>query len=88
MRADGITGDGGDVPLPGVHRGRPHFAVKLMECGLASSGKSDALPGIWAPAEYYVRRNHIPFDRAVEILRDSWRQNQLAHPFHKSTTGG
>jgi len=83
MRADGIPVTAEEMyrRYPESTVGRPHFAVKLMECGLASSVK-DAFARYLAPGQkYYVRRNHIPFDRAVEILRDSGGKTVLAHPF-------
>lgn len=70
MRADGIsvTAEALYARYPESTVGRPHFAVKLMECGLADS-VADAFRKFLSPGKkYYVRRNFIPFDEAVRVI--------------------
>jgi predicted metal-dependent phosphoesterase TrpH len=83
MRADGIPVTAEEMyrRYPQSTVGRPHFAVKLMEQGMAVSVK-DAFARYLAPGQkYYVRRNHIAFDRAVELICQAGGRAVLAHPF-------
>lgn len=83
MREDGIpvTAEELYARYPQSTVGRPHFAVKLMERGLASSVK-DAFARYLAPGQkYYVRRHFIPFDEAVGVVRRAGGRAVLAHPF-------
>jgi predicted metal-dependent phosphoesterase TrpH len=83
MRGDGIpvTAEELYARYPESTVGRPHFAVKLMELGLADSVK-DAFSKYLAPGEkYYVRRHFIPFDEAVRVIRAAGGTAVLAHPF-------
>ena len=83
-----MRGDGIDVTAEEMYRkypdstvGRPHFAVKLMEAGLARS-VTEAFKKYLAPGEkYYVRRNFIPFAEAVRVIRAAGGKAVLAHPF-------
>lgn len=83
MRADGIpvTAEELYARYPESTVGRPHFAVKLMERGLADS-VADAFRRYLAPGrKYYVRRNYIPFEEAVRVIRAAGGRAVLAHPF-------
>ena len=83
MRADGlpVTAEELYARYPDSTVGRPHFAVKLMELGLASSVK-DAFVRYVAPGQkYYVRRHFIPFDEAVRVVRLAGGRAVLAHPY-------
>ena len=83
LRADGVPVTAGELYARYPHStvGRPHFAVKLMECGLAAS-VADAFQKYLAPGrKYYVRRHFLPVDEAVRVVRAAGGRAVLAHPF-------
>ena len=89
MRADGLPVWARELyaKYPRSTVGRPHFAVKLIELGLASSVQ-DAFARYLNPGEkYYIRRHFIPFDEAAAILRVAGGVPVLAHPLQYKLGG-
>ena len=60
--------------------GRPHFALCLIEAGLAESVQ-DAFKRLLDPGcKYYIRRNFLTVEQAAELIRKAGGKAVIAHP--------
>lgn len=60
--------------------GRPHFAVRLVELGLAESVQ-DAFNRYLDPGQkYYLRRSFLTIEEAAEFIHEAGGKAVLAHP--------
>ena len=82
LAQDGIVIDLDELKQrhPGSIIGRPHFALCLMEAGLAESVK-DAFTRLLDPGcKYYIRRNFLSVEEGAELIRKSGGKAVIAHP--------
>ncbi len=65
---------------PGSTIGRPHFALQLVEKGLAVSVQ-DAFERLLDPGcKYYMRRHFLTVEQAAELIRAAGGKPVIAHP--------
>ncbi len=82
-----LTEDGIRVDLTELEKrhegsviGRPHFALCLVEAGVAESVR-DAFSRYLNPGKkYYVRRNHLAIEKAVGLIQGAGGIAAIAHP--------
>lgn len=82
-----LTDDGIKVDLSELEKrhegsviGRPHFALCLVEAGVAESVK-DAFERYLNPGKkYYVRRHHLEIEEGVRLIHNAGGVAVLAHP--------
>lgn len=82
MAADGIVIDIDELirRYPGSVIGRPHFALALIENGLADS-VLDAFRRYLDPGQkYYIRRNFLSVEEAASLIRGAGGKPVIAHP--------
>ena len=65
---------------PGSTIGRPHFALCLVEAGVAESVQ-DAFERFLDPGcKYYIRRHFLSVEDAAELIRSAGGKPVIAHP--------
>ncbi len=82
LRRDGISIDLDELQArhPDSTIGRPHFALVLMEAGLADS-VTDAFRRFLDPGcKYYVRRHFLSLEDGVGLIRSAGGKAVIAHP--------
>ncbi len=82
LERDGIHIDLDELQArhPGSTIGRPHFALCLVEQGLAESVK-DAFDRLLYPGgKYYIRRHFLSVEEAAELIRSAGGRPVIAHP--------
>ncbi|NLO46917.1 MAG: PHP domain-containing protein [Clostridiales bacterium] len=65
---------------PNAVIGRPHIAAELVEKGYAPTIKHAFNEFLGQGRPYYLPRIYLPFDRAVELIRNAGGISVLAHP--------
>lgn len=82
MAADGLpVSYDSMVERFGAVIGRPHFGMLLIEFGLAKDMNDAFDRYIEKGQKYYLPRNILPIERAIEIIREAGGVPVLAHPF-------
>jgi len=82
MAADGLPVDYAQMKQRfGPVIGRPHFARLLVEFGLADSIKDAFRLYVEKGQKYYMPRNILSIDRAVDVIVKAGGIASLAHPF-------
>ena len=84
---DMLSRDGLSIDLDGLQTkypdstiGRPHFALCLVEAGLADSVK-DAFERYLDPGcKYYIRRHFLSVEDAAALIRSAGGKPVIAHP--------
>ena len=82
LAKDGIMVDIDELQAkhPGSTIGRPHFALCLMEAGIADS-VTDAFKRFLDPGrKYYVRRHFLSLEDAVGLIISAGGKAVIAHP--------
>lgn len=82
LNSDGLGVDLDELRLrhPGSTIGRPHFALCLVEAGLAESVQ-DAFERFLDPGrKYYIRRHFLSVEQAAELIRGAGGKPVIAHP--------
>lgn len=79
--------DGIDIDLERLHKehpgsiiGRPHFALCLVNAGLAESVQDAFTRYIDPGRKYYIRRNFLTIEEACEKIRSAGGKAVIAHP--------
>lgn len=82
MRRDGISVTMEEMmeQYPEAIIGRPHFAQVLISKGLANNIKDAFSCYLKEGKRYYVPRNYLPMEQAVDAIRTSGGVAVLAHP--------
>lgn len=60
--------------------GRPHFALCLVEAGVAESVKDAFVRYLDPGKKYYVRRHHLEIEEGVKLIHSAGGVAVLAHP--------
>lgn len=82
MSRDGIAIDLDEITRqhPGSIIGRPHFALRLVEEGLAESVQ-DAFKRYLDPGQkYYLRRHFLSLEEGARLIRSAGGKPVIAHP--------
>ena len=82
LNRDGLNIDLDELQArhPGSTLGRPHFALCLIEAGLADSVQ-DAFKRYLDPGcKYYVRRHFLSLEQAAHLIREAGGKPVIAHP--------
>lgn len=82
MARDGIDIDLDEIERqhPGSIIGRPHFALRLVEEGLAESVQ-DAFKRYLDPGQkYYLRRHFLSLEEGARLIRSAGGKPVIAHP--------
>ncbi len=82
-----ITFDQLSADYPDATLGRPHIARELMKLGVVSSVKEAFRKYLDEGRSCYVRREYIPFTKAIKLIRDSGGVAVLAHPLQYGFSG-
>jgi len=83
MQDDGIdiSREQLEADYPHAALGRPHFARRMVELGYADSVKDAFMRYLNPGQKYYIRRQFVPLEKAVEVVRGAGGIAVLAHPF-------
>lgn len=88
MARDGISIDLDEIEKqhPGSIIGRPHFALRLVEEGLADSVR-DAFKRYLDPGQkYYLRRHFLSLEQGAQLIRRAGGKPVIAHPMQYRLT--
>lgn len=82
-----LSDDGIKVDLSELERkhegsviGRPHFALCLVEAGIAESVKDAFVRFLDPGRKYYVRRHFLTLEEAAKLIKNSGGVPVIAHP--------
>lgn len=83
MQQDGIpiTAEALAQRWPDAVVGRPHMAVFLVDCGLATSVRDAFDRYLSIGRKYFLKREYIPLDEAFQVIREAGGKAVFAHPF-------
>lgn len=87
-----MAADGLDVNMEDMHRrygeiiGRPHFARRLMELGLAESVDEAFDRYVQKGKKYYVGRSFLSMEKSIQLIIEAGGIPVLAHPYQSALT--